>query len=1358
MTCVPATLTAVSRFWSMPAEHLEVAEAICYDGTPDHSERHWAEEHGWLAREFTVTWESAVALLDRGVPFTLTTSDPTSAHLQAVIGYDARRGTLLVRDPYNRHVGEFLADEMLHDLRANGPRGMALVPTASAALLEALELPDASLYDTHYGMQRALVRHDRDAARAFFEQLQASAPDHPVTLRARRSLASYDSDQVELLACAEQTLTRWPESQDALLLKLSCLRDLAGREERLALLEQACAMKEAHPVFRQHLVQELAPDAREVRRALQCLRRAIHAQPVDGGNIYLLARILWEQRRFEEGLALHRIAACLEDTNETFSQAYFFAARHLKQTETALQLLRSRFRHFGSRSGQPVRTLVWALGELNRTTEAFAALDEGLGRRPDDGELHLFAALETGRHGDFARAARHLDAATGKSPRVAWLRMAAELAILRGERGEALSLWRQVAEAEPLEIDGHRAVAQLLAETEGPTAARSYLDGITVRFPHHYRLRQLQVEWLRDADSEEAEAAVRALVAIHPADAWARQELALELCRQRRFDDAFAESAIAGELAPTSPYRFSVHGQVCVGAGRMAEAREAFRHAIVLSADTEYAIRALVQVCDTPAQRREALAFLQTELVRQTLLGDGLLAFRDVAKEVLDPEELLASLRAAHAARPDLWHAWSALSRQLHEMGRGDEALAVAHEATERFPLLPRLWLDLALVLEGRREREAQVAALRQALQVDPGSSEALVQLASAHVSAGELPQAKELFEQAIARHPLDASGHGGLAHTLRKLGETEQALGALERALELEPGYVWAWDALREWPRELNLNGAGQERALAFARRLAERRPGEARSWLMLAHALSGEEALPEQLDAVERALSLVPHLIEAYELKAELLASAGRFEEALAACRPQFWQEDLPSPLRARAAWVEAARGDAQAAITQLRALLADDPHSFRGWSDLARLADACGEDAIYVEAAEQMVRLEPQEARAHATLADARLRSGDRAGAKASFRRTFDLDREFRPAGMMLFDEQLADGEVEEAAATLADVEETLRDEWSLARAVQLAVRRGQVDEAQLRLRELCVQPADDPWPYRTAVEAMAATGSGPAVTALLDEVVEQERANPNLGVLWVERRIACRDWKLERRLPALLKRGSVGARAAAAYLEALVENGRTVPARRFFKKYGPSLRCDLIAWGTVGSALLSLGEYRDALSWTDDWEERSGICPWMLHVRAFALRSVGRDAAAGEVSRQALTLESEDNSNGAHALWLAIDHLLAERAEEAGQLLGRINPEELPPFYHLLHAMACATATVKTISPAERQNALPHVKQALHGVKAPAIVVRSPAWRRAHHGLARQIAREIGGMPAALWARGRIAAAEVVAACT
>ncbi|MFY0533313.1 tetratricopeptide repeat protein [Nannocystis pusilla] len=67
-TCAPATLSALCQFFGWPAEHLAIAEEICFDGTPWASERRWAEQQGLVAREFTVTWDSATGLLDRGVP------------------------------------------------------------------------------------------------------------------------------------------------------------------------------------------------------------------------------------------------------------------------------------------------------------------------------------------------------------------------------------------------------------------------------------------------------------------------------------------------------------------------------------------------------------------------------------------------------------------------------------------------------------------------------------------------------------------------------------------------------------------------------------------------------------------------------------------------------------------------------------------------------------------------------------------------------------------------------------------------------------------------------------------------------------------------------------------------------------------------------------------------------------------------------------------------------------------------------------------------------------------------------------------------------------------------------------------
>ncbi|HEX9962413.1 MAG TPA: C39 family peptidase, partial [Pyrinomonadaceae bacterium] len=111
VTCAPATISNIARFWQKPAEHLKVADEMCYDGTPAYKERLWAEANGWATAEFQVNWENAVELINRGVPFTLTTIHPGNGHLQAIVGYDERRKTFLVRDPYFQRLEEFLAEE-----------------------------------------------------------------------------------------------------------------------------------------------------------------------------------------------------------------------------------------------------------------------------------------------------------------------------------------------------------------------------------------------------------------------------------------------------------------------------------------------------------------------------------------------------------------------------------------------------------------------------------------------------------------------------------------------------------------------------------------------------------------------------------------------------------------------------------------------------------------------------------------------------------------------------------------------------------------------------------------------------------------------------------------------------------------------------------------------------------------------------------------------------------------------------------------------------------------------------------------------------------------------------------------------
>ena len=212
VTCAPATLSAISRFWSQPADHLQVVDEICYDGTTAYNERQWAERHGWATREFTVTEPSAKALLDRGVPFTFATVNPGNAHLQAVIGYDGRRGTLWIRDPFWRNAREAIGDKLLEQYRAYGPRGMALVPERERVRLDGLDLPDAAQWDRLHGLDGALVRHCREEAATICAELSGAADGCRLGWEARRRLACYDANPTQRLAAVEQLLARCPKT------------------------------------------------------------------------------------------------------------------------------------------------------------------------------------------------------------------------------------------------------------------------------------------------------------------------------------------------------------------------------------------------------------------------------------------------------------------------------------------------------------------------------------------------------------------------------------------------------------------------------------------------------------------------------------------------------------------------------------------------------------------------------------------------------------------------------------------------------------------------------------------------------------------------------------------------------------------------------------------------------------------------------------------------------------------------------------------------------------------------------------------------------------------------------------------
>ncbi len=1300
-TCAPATLAAIGHYWKMPAEHLKLAEAICYDGTPHWQQREWAERNGWHVREFRVTHEAAITLTERAIPFAISTVEATSAHMMAVIGFDRTRSTLLLRDPGQPYVVEVAAEEFLKRYRASGPHGTVFVPANERVRLEGLHLPDAELYDEYHAFWMALGKHDRNAAASAQERLAKAFPEAPLTWEARLDLAAYDANTTEQVRCLDKLLEFFPGNPARLLRRLECLYD-APRSERVRFLESACAGKEADPALFIALARTLQGDARTINVARRWLKRAMRWRPMDSSAISVLADLLWDDGKFEEATELYWFAANIEGFRENLYQTWFVACRRTRRTEMALTHLQERFARFGSRSEQPALTLAWAWREMDQPAKAHEVLNEGLRLRPKDGYLSLHAASLLAGVGEHAESEKLLVRAKPNVRENDWLRASAEIAENRLDLDAVLQHSRELLGREPLALDAHGRIARVLSRREGNAAARAHLASACAEHPHHYGLRRMLVDWSRDAGPAEVEAAARKLLELEPGDAWAHRERALVLASLKRGDEALHEAAEAARIEPRNSYSFSVLGHIHRQFAQLTPARAQFRRAVELSVDNSDAITALLELARTDRERKEELAFVEAELIRQVVAGDGLLAFLDLAGPILEPETLLCTLRRAHSERPDLWHAWSALANQFGHMGRLDDALSIAKEASTRFPHLPRIWLDLAKIHQWRHDADQEIAAAERAFEMNPSWGRATATLSSALERRGRLNDARDVCERALRHAPRDPQLYALYANVLWRQQQIGPAFDAIEQALRLAPGYEWAWDLLWDWSSQ---TGQG-DRPANFARSLSRDRAGEMRVWMMLARVLTQRDAADERLAAVNRALELEQHSTEAWDLKAQFLTEAEHFDEAIEACErgTAACQTDI-YVLQGRRAWIEARRRQLADAVRLMREVLAENSSYVWGWHQLAVWL---GEKGLFAEATsafEQLQRLRPHDAWVNCQLGLARLKQDDKPGAEHAFKMALDAAPTDSAAAHNLFDLQLNAGDLVAAASTLRVMQMHQPGAGTLAAEIVLHLRDGEHVTAAALLKTLCVSPDPATWPIDTASDAFARAGQSRKALKILRRALKGDACNSQVAAAAVRLLLARQDnlaatWLFLRQKPGEMER-----RAAALLVNGLANHKSELLLRFLLWRRRAVLFRDDQSWGQVGYALITFNRMKPVARWLADWRDRPNVQPWMLFNLCLALRHMGQYGEATTVARHVVQTWGHREGSADMRLFLAIEEALAGSPATAAEHLEHVVPRENVRYDEQILALTKALVDFRKTPQPDRRAALKAVRRQL-----------------------------------------------------
>jgi tetratricopeptide (TPR) repeat protein len=1267
MTCAPATLASLAKFWGRDHDHLSIAESICYNGTPWHKERNWATENGFTAVEFRLTKEVLLALIDRNLPFTLTTSWVTNAHLQACIGYDDRIGTILLRDPTIRHFGESYIEDLIEEHRIYGPRCMLLIPDDQPDRLEGLQLPDSHLYDAYHELSVGFEKHDRMQVSRAVATMRAIDPNHALTILAESQSAGYlghHSKQLDLLNLLQE---RFPDQQFLRSQRFSVLQKLGDHAGALALLEQATAKPNCDSSFVSDYGELLTADARRLPLAGHYLRRALRMNRGSSRPLESLAR--WHDKKadFREATRLRRYASTLDLTSEFYAEAYFNSCRMIGHAQEGIDFLHQRISELGKLSADPWLTCARALDALGRSSEAKALLEEAMAAMPDDGGLQLQAGrlmVAWGKN-EREKGLAWMDAARGRVFEARWLRERAEIAGFLGDRVLAIRLWRTLLATGTHSMDGYRALARLIAEEEGEAAAIEFLREATKRHPQQSLVWTLLAQWTNDP-VESLEAWNRALE-IDPDDSWSRRHRA-----DKRFESGDREGGIADgrealERDAHNCFSYGVLADLLYRHGNVDEANRRIREALHLNIDYPWAIGRLIAWAPGQAEEEDAIRILEAEMDRQVSNGDCIPEYQVVARKVLTPIVLLEKLRGFCSQRPDLWQTWSARLSQALQMDLPLEAETCAEHLANAFPLLPRTWIEVARVRHAAGDFTAEVEALQRATDISPAWDLAARELAAAMQRLKRHDEAEQVLRRAIQHDPLNSTNLGTLADLLLKRRKDEEAWTLLQEAIKAGPYYSWAWLTLANLSQKLGRTPLLLEQLSAFGIRY-----GNNPEWWHIASDVNRSLGDAETaLAAVQKGLETSPDNISLRDQVATGLCELGRYEEALAICNAG---TSIPLGVRGRRAWVLMQSGNGPAAIREMVRLLEEFPSYIWGWCQLSLWYHERSDWPNLARAAGEWARYDPDNSVAHGHVGLAAEKQGAPELAKRAFLRAYILDPEYAYAGRKLLALQMESKDYQAAQETLATLRHYTPDVWVECDAVHLALEMQQPAQALDLALELAKSATTaDPLFYLNDLFTQRELG-GSWRQRLKDLLSGPTSATPAVASAWVAFAKSPEALATAKRTLGKLSISDEARNAAWAVLLRKAAEVDQPLLRKWIKQERVRFQADPDLWNLVGELLAGMTRIKGAVEWFQGWEHRpKDVSARTLANLVTSLDDLEGPAPASPIRMEGLSRFPSDQT--AHRFRAAEASYRASNGQinEAEAFLEALEDSLIPPYY-------------------------------------------------------------------------------------
>jgi tetratricopeptide (TPR) repeat protein len=390
---------------------------------------------------------------------------------------------------------------------------------------------------------------------------------------------------------------------------------------------------------------------------------------------------------------------------------------------------------------------------------AVEALEAAVRLDSENGEAQYQLGLALARAGRKEEAAaalqkgRTLVAASDRDQRLALDLAEGRAALGRGEHDRAVDRFQRAVRLAP---DSPQAKAQLAtalaakgdAGRPAPAApAPSASAPSTPGTDDPERVAALET-YIRDGRFAEAEPALADYVAAHPASSWGWYALGYSRFAQQKIGEAIKALAKSLELDIANAEAHKILGRTLMIIGRFEAARLEFEMGLRYkpdSAELHYNLGKLHSIEDNwPAARQSLEAALKIDpgyLEGIEALGFALEALGDDAGAVARYEQAVA-LNAARKGSFAAAHV--SLSAFYNRTDKPDRALEYAKEAVALDPKSDRGWFQKARADERQGHLEDAVAALNQAIALNPRASSYYYVLAGVYRRLGWTKDSQE--------------------------------------------------------------------------------------------------------------------------------------------------------------------------------------------------------------------------------------------------------------------------------------------------------------------------------------------------------------------------------------------------------------------------------------------------------------------------------------------------------------------------------------------------------------------------------------------------------------------------------------